>query len=294
MIRLWISRRASVPIREQLNAQLTLGILSRKLRPGERLPSVRDLARRLRIHPNTVSAVYHDLSLRGWVQTRHGSGVFVNESVHRAGERGLTTFVREWVNAASARGFSLDAILAELQRLQQSNADTSDLIVVDPDVEFARILANEITEAVGRYIGCAGCEPVTIANASQVFVNAGSVGQLAGLLDGRSFHTVHIRSMQDVVAGQTRPAGPVLIGVVSRSKSVLSWAPTLLSALGFDSESLVLRNPADSDWQHGLSTCDVLACDVCAAKELPDNLRPITFRLVTEDSLAEVRSLVTA
>src|SRR5438128_2494793 len=107
MIGLWISRPASVPIREQLIAQLTLGILSRQLRPGDRLPSVRDLARRLRIHPNTVSAVYHDLSLRGWVQTRHGSGVFVDDAVRRDGDSGLRAFVHDWVNAAAARGFSL-------------------------------------------------------------------------------------------------------------------------------------------------------------------------------------------
>ena len=77
MIRLWISRRSALPIREQLSAQLLLGILSRKLPPGEKLPSVRDLARRLKIQGNTVLAVYRDLAERGWVQAQPGSGVFV-------------------------------------------------------------------------------------------------------------------------------------------------------------------------------------------------------------------------
>ena len=79
MIRLWISRESSIPIREQLSSQLLLGILSRRLAPGEKLPSVRDLARRLAIHGNTVHAVYRDLAKRGWVQARPGSGVFVAE-----------------------------------------------------------------------------------------------------------------------------------------------------------------------------------------------------------------------
>jgi DNA-binding transcriptional regulator YhcF (GntR family) len=56
VLRLWVSRNSTVSIREQLSAQLVLGILSGRLAPGERLPSVRALARRLRIHPNTVSA----------------------------------------------------------------------------------------------------------------------------------------------------------------------------------------------------------------------------------------------
>jgi GntR family transcriptional regulator / MocR family aminotransferase len=81
MVRLWLSREHAVSIREQLSAQLLLGIVSRRLAPGERLPSVRELARRLGIHANTVSAAYRDLAARGWVSKRRGSGVYVREGV---------------------------------------------------------------------------------------------------------------------------------------------------------------------------------------------------------------------
>jgi DNA-binding transcriptional regulator YhcF (GntR family) len=77
MFRIWISRSGSIPIREQLSAQVLFGILSHRLRPGERLPSVRDLARRIKMHPNTVSAAYSDLVERGWLKRKSGSGVFV-------------------------------------------------------------------------------------------------------------------------------------------------------------------------------------------------------------------------
>ena len=56
MLGLWVSRNSTVSIREQLTAQLVLGIVSGRLAPGERLPSLRALARRLRIHANTMSA----------------------------------------------------------------------------------------------------------------------------------------------------------------------------------------------------------------------------------------------
>ncbi len=111
MIRLWLSRKTPIPVREQLSAQLILGILSRKLAPGERLPSVRDLARRLKVHANTVSATYRDLAQRGWVSQRRGSGVFVCDLQMPEGERTLETFVRGCVEEGLARGFSL----AELQ-----------------------------------------------------------------------------------------------------------------------------------------------------------------------------------
>ena len=77
MIRFWLSRNAAIPIYEQLTSQFILGILSRRIAPGEKLPSVRELARRLKIHPNTVSAVYRTLGGEGWVDQRRGSGVFV-------------------------------------------------------------------------------------------------------------------------------------------------------------------------------------------------------------------------
>jgi GntR family transcriptional regulator len=63
-----------------LVTQVTLAILCKELQPGQRLPSTRDLARRFEIHANTVSAAYRELERDGWLEFRHGSGVFVRAS----------------------------------------------------------------------------------------------------------------------------------------------------------------------------------------------------------------------
>lgn len=76
-MRLWLSKNGEVPLREQLVRQVMLGVLSGDLGPGHRLPSTRELARRFRIHSNTVSAAYRDLERRGWLESRKGSGVYV-------------------------------------------------------------------------------------------------------------------------------------------------------------------------------------------------------------------------
>ena len=55
-----INREADVRIHEQVAAPLVLHIGSGALRPGDALPSVRALARRLYIHPNTVTRAYRD------------------------------------------------------------------------------------------------------------------------------------------------------------------------------------------------------------------------------------------
>ena len=69
-MRLWISKSSEVPIREQLVTQIVLGVVSNDLKVAERLPSTRELARRYKIHANTVSAAYGELARRGWVEFR--------------------------------------------------------------------------------------------------------------------------------------------------------------------------------------------------------------------------------
>src|SRR5947209_12633126 len=78
-MRLWFAPHSDVPMYRQLVTQVTLGILSGDLRPGQRLPSTRALGRRFAIHPNTVSAAYRQLESDGWVQMRHVSGVYVKD-----------------------------------------------------------------------------------------------------------------------------------------------------------------------------------------------------------------------
>src|SRR5580704_15477404 len=65
-VRLWFAPSSEVPIYRQLVTQVVLAILSGDLRPGERLPSTRELARRFAINPNTVSAGYRQLEREGW------------------------------------------------------------------------------------------------------------------------------------------------------------------------------------------------------------------------------------
>ena len=53
-----ISKQSEIPIREQIAEQIIFRIATDELKPGQALPSVRELARRLKIHHNTVSHVY--------------------------------------------------------------------------------------------------------------------------------------------------------------------------------------------------------------------------------------------
>ena len=67
------------PIYRQLATQVREGVARGRLKPGERLPSVRELSRELVVNPNTIARAYTELERDGVLHTRQGLGVFVAE-----------------------------------------------------------------------------------------------------------------------------------------------------------------------------------------------------------------------
>jgi len=66
-----------IPIYEQIVAQVTFGIASGGLEVGALIPSVRELAQRLLVHPNTVARAFQELERQGVVAARRGRGMEV-------------------------------------------------------------------------------------------------------------------------------------------------------------------------------------------------------------------------
>ena len=71
-----------VQIMDDLRQQIALGVLP----PGDRLPSVRELAVELSINPNTIQRAYRQLEMEGWICTVAGKGCFVCERPSQAWE----------------------------------------------------------------------------------------------------------------------------------------------------------------------------------------------------------------
>ncbi len=68
---------ARVPIYRQLMDQVREAMARGRIQPGERLPSVRQLARELVVNPNTIAKAYSELERAGVLNTRPGMGVFI-------------------------------------------------------------------------------------------------------------------------------------------------------------------------------------------------------------------------
>src|SRR5919199_3946523 len=147
-MRLWLSKNSDVPLREQLVRQIMLGVISDDLKPGQRLPSTRELAQRFRIHANTVSAAYRDLAERGWVEFRKGSGIYVREPADQqtAGEPlELDQIIATLFQIARNRGYRLTEIQARVRRFFDAQPPDH-FLVIEPDAELRSILRAEIEE----------------------------------------------------------------------------------------------------------------------------------------------------
>src|SRR3954466_114668 len=119
-----IESASRVPIYRQLVAQIREAIARGRMKPEERLPSVRELSRELVINPNTVARVYTELEREGILNTRPGLGVFVaqpkNELTKRVRKERLTLLVDGLLTETVHLGFTAEELLAMIsERLQR-------------------------------------------------------------------------------------------------------------------------------------------------------------------------------
>jgi GntR family transcriptional regulator len=121
-----IDPRDKTPIYAQLERGLRAAIAAGRLRAGDQLPTVRQMAVELRINANTVARVYSELERAGVIETRRGVGSFITATPERARpprehDRRLRAFVTRVLADADAAGFGIDDVIAALSSHQQGD-----------------------------------------------------------------------------------------------------------------------------------------------------------------------------
>jgi len=109
-----------MPLYAQLTRAIQFAITTGRLKIGEQLPTVRQLAVELRVNANTVAKVYAELEREGVLETRRGVGTFVCARHFQARSRqdqkeDLRELTDRFVEEAAAMGFSIDDLLQQLQ-----------------------------------------------------------------------------------------------------------------------------------------------------------------------------------
>lgn len=109
-----VSAQSSVPIYQQIVEQVKHSVASGRLKPGDELPTIRALAQRLLVNPNTVARAYRELEVEGLVNSRVGQGTTVASGVsplaYEARLRLMAEHVSVLVTHARHLGFSLDEV----------------------------------------------------------------------------------------------------------------------------------------------------------------------------------------
>jgi len=120
----------ATPLYAQLTRAIQFAIATGKLRIGEQLPTVRQMAVDLKINANTVAKVYLELERTGIVETRRGVGTFISDcppqarsASHR--DEHLRDFIDRFIAEAGALGFSLDDLISHLKgrRIKESKTN---------------------------------------------------------------------------------------------------------------------------------------------------------------------------
>jgi GntR family transcriptional regulator len=119
--------RDPTPIYAQLDRAFRAAIASGRLKVGDQLPTVRQLAVDLRVNANTIARVYLDLERAGVLETRRGVGSFVRATASEArtaGEhqRRLRALATRMAADAGAHGFTLRELIQQLDTLRKEGA----------------------------------------------------------------------------------------------------------------------------------------------------------------------------
>ncbi|MGA3324436.1 MAG: GntR family transcriptional regulator [Terriglobia bacterium] len=294
-----ISKESEIPLRQQLAEQIVFHIATGKLKPGQALPSVRELARRLKIHHNTVSEAYQDLIRRRWLVGRRGSRVTVRaleEGAHARGASGLDDFINTLIRLARDQGFSLQS-LRERVRERLLGQPPDHILVVEADAGLRRLLREEIRAAINW--------PVEVCSRLELAANPGlGIGALAVaahyaipdvnplLPKDRPAIPLAFGAADEQVELIRRRREPSVVAVVSVSEGFLQTARSVLATAAgcrhvLQEFLLPLPDPK------ALAAADVVFADSIAVREVKHR-GVVPYRLIAPASLSYLASALRA
>ena len=279
-----------VPIRRQLTEQIMFLIATQRLRDGELLPSVRELARRLKVHHNTVSEAYQDLVQRKWLERRRGSRLAVLTRGTQPDAVTLDDLINKTITMARASGYSLQQLRERVrERLLLEPPDH--LLVVEQDDGLRDLIREEFRAAVKCVVN--GC------TREELEANPGlAIGALA-VTPHHAYRQVQGMFPKDrpVIDIRYAPADehlktirllkkPSVIAVVSSSLVFLEVARSILApALGNRHElrEVCVRSEAPG----AARAADLIFCDSIARNRLRSP-KAIHYPLVSAESIQYV------
>ena len=286
-MRFWITKNAQLSVREQLVRQVILAILSDDLSAGQKLPSTRALARRCRVHSNTVSAAYHELLSQGWLELRRGSGLYVrSRGMPGADGNPLDDLLHGLLRAARNEGYEPGEVLATLTHLVEPRVCRR-VCLAENDPGMREILLAEMREHLTVPVEAADVPPDSDTLVVALPSRAARVRN--NLPKGVPFLTLRLRSVRGSLEKEKMPAPNAIVSIVSRSAEFRLGARVMLIAVGLEPACLCDVDTALDGWQERAQAGALAVADVVAARGVPQRCATKVFRVVADASIAEIR-----
>lgn len=117
---------SGVPVYLQIKEQVLHAISRGQLRPGDQLPTVREVAVNLEINPNTVNRAYADLEREGVLTSRRGRGTFISERKQQAEDLSaqrtrVRDIARRALGESRAFGFTPNELIETISRVARED-----------------------------------------------------------------------------------------------------------------------------------------------------------------------------
>jgi GntR family transcriptional regulator len=119
--------KSALPVYEQVKRAIKLAILAGRLKDGEKLMSLRELALKLNINPNTIIKIYSQLEFEGYVYSRPGSGYFVKYDKDKMKKEKYELFEKEsldYISKVIELGYSFEDILEIMRKYFSQDTET--------------------------------------------------------------------------------------------------------------------------------------------------------------------------
>ncbi|OFW09270.1 MAG: hypothetical protein A3G20_09870 [Acidobacteria bacterium RIFCSPLOWO2_12_FULL_59_11] len=297
MLDIQISRESGVPLRLQVGRQIAVLIATGNLKSGEYLPSVRALAKRLKIHHNTVSQAYQDLAGYHLVERRRGSRMIVPRTglrTRNSAVMDLDDVINSAIQVAQEHGFSLQQLRQRVQeRLLAQPPDH--LLVVSDEPGLRELIRVELTEQVKCLV--AACSIEELSNNPALAIGALVVGPHGNMQECAPFlpkdrlpYPTTFNTAEQQVAMIRKLREPSAIAVVSISELFLQTARGVFApALGSRHTLREFFMPTEKPTS--LGSFSLVFCDSIARRRVKSkNL--VHYRLVSTESLEHVANAI--
>lgn len=289
-LRFWITKNGRLSIREQLVRQVILAIVSDELPAGQKLPSIRSLARRYHVHSNTVSAAYHQLLEQGWLQLRRGSGLYVrSQNAAAADGNQLDALLNGFLRAAHQHGYEPSQVLERLTGIVAPRP-CNRVVLVESEAGMREILLAEMGDQLSTSVESINLTDIAAIGDGLVVSLPSRAPAVRRLLpDGTPFLMLRLRSVRGALEREKKPPSNAIISIVSSSPEFRQWAVSMLIAVGLEPACLCEVDTALDGWQKRAGAGALAVADIVAARHLPKSCDARVFRVISDASLAEMR-----